>query len=134
IVGGEGNDMLYGEPGDDLLYGGEGNDTYIVYADNVGSDVIEDEDGIDTLDLSSYSFDDVIITAEDSDEDDNIDDLRLEIDEDNVIIIRNFFNNDAENIVEATAGSGAIENILFANDVTMSFNDIKAHLSPQSLV
>lgn len=51
IFGGEGNDFLFGGAGNDWMNGGTGDDRYII-EDVVSEDTIEDDGGIDTLDLS----------------------------------------------------------------------------------
>lgn len=51
LHGGQGNDTLQGNQGDDSLNGGIGNDTYQYHLGD-GHDVINDIDGVDTLQLS----------------------------------------------------------------------------------
>ena len=77
LIGGEGNDILFGQGGDDtliggagndLLYGGSGSDTFVWQKDDIGNDVIKDFNAgegdridlsdllndVDTEDLSNY--------------------------------------------------------------------------------
>jgi Ca2+-binding RTX toxin-like protein len=54
LIGGGGNDTVEGLGGNDTLNGGAANDTYNLDADNVlGSDILSDPSGIDTLNFAS---------------------------------------------------------------------------------
>jgi Ca2+-binding RTX toxin-like protein len=54
LDGAAGNDILLGLDGADELIGGSGNDTYLFDADSpLGTDILQDVDGIDTLDFSA---------------------------------------------------------------------------------
>ena len=55
LHGRDGDDILYGNGGANLLYGGEGEDTYYNQFD--GADLIIDENGGDTLHITSRSAD-----------------------------------------------------------------------------
>jgi Ca2+-binding RTX toxin-like protein len=53
LNGNDGNDTLNGGIGNDILKGGNGNDTYVIDADiDLGTDTINENTGIDTLDFS----------------------------------------------------------------------------------
>lgn len=51
-----GDDVLDGGTDADLLFGGSGNDTYVIAHHGGGADVIVEEDGADTLQLSGGLF------------------------------------------------------------------------------
>ncbi len=58
LRGGSGDDILDGGSDDDIMIGGQGADMFF-FAENDGSDVIEDfEDGTDLLDLRGFNFTD----------------------------------------------------------------------------
>jgi Ca2+-binding RTX toxin-like protein len=48
LIGGDGNDLLIGGQGNDVMFGGPGDDTF-VWNPGDGSDIIEGEEGQDTL-------------------------------------------------------------------------------------
>ncbi len=54
LSGGEGNDSLFGDDGDDLILGGEGDD---LLAGGLGENRLFGEDGIDTVDYSALVAD-----------------------------------------------------------------------------
>jgi Ca2+-binding RTX toxin-like protein len=53
LYGGEGNDIIIGGYGNDLLKGGAGADRFVVYHNDLGSDIVLDfENDVDKLDFS----------------------------------------------------------------------------------
>jgi Ca2+-binding RTX toxin-like protein len=48
LIGGAGNDLLIGGPGADTMFGGPGDDTF-TWNPGDGSDVVEGQDGVDTM-------------------------------------------------------------------------------------
>ena len=65
LRGNLGNDILEGLGGDDLLDGGDGNDSYNFDVDQpLGSDIIQDTSGIDTLDFSLTETQSISINLE----------------------------------------------------------------------
>nr|WP_314868607.1 calcium-binding protein [uncultured Campylobacter sp.] len=125
LIGGDGNDELYGKAGndtligdkdDDILIGGTGNDTYI-FNKGDGNDIIEDNDGVDTLKFGERIGKEDLIISRDTNSD-------------NIVI--KFKNNTTDSITlknviyaNKTRINGAIENFEFADGDKLSFNDIK---------
>lgn len=125
LIGGHGNDELYGKAGndtligdkdDDILIGGTGNDTYI-FNKGDGNDIIEDSDGVDTLKFGEGIGKEDLLISRDTNSD-------------NIVI--KFKNNTTDSITlknviyaNKTRINGAIENFEFANGDKLSFNDIK---------
>jgi len=59
IHGGSGDDRINGQAGDDRLYGNSGSDRFM-FREDYGTDRILDfEDNVDTIDLSTWNFDSV---------------------------------------------------------------------------
>ena len=116
LDGGEGNDILIGGKNDDTLKGGYGNDIYI-FNKGDGNDIIEDNDGVDTLKFGEgIAKEDLLISRDTNSE--------------NIVI--KFKNNTTDSITlknviyaNKTRISSAIENFEFANGDKLSFNDIK---------
>jgi len=59
LFGSAGGDTLTGGAGFDKLFGGTGADTFVFNAGDVWAQVTDFEDDIDTIDLSSYGYDNV---------------------------------------------------------------------------
>lgn len=84
LFGGVGNDTLNGNDGDDILDGGLGNDTYR-FGIGYGSDIIDDNDGDNKVEILGISSDAVSFEMTDSGE------LVITITESgDVLMIRNF--------------------------------------------
>ncbi len=66
LNGGIGDDTLIGGQGDDVLNGGIGDDTY-VYHKGDGKDVIRDWTGEDSLQLTDFTIDDLLVSNKDND-------------------------------------------------------------------
>lgn len=66
LYGGLGNDILNGGQGNDYLNGSYGNDIYVYNAGD-GKDIIRDIAGSDTLDLSSFSLNDLVVDKHNKD-------------------------------------------------------------------
>lgn len=84
LNGNDGDDILDGGEGDDFLYGGLGNDTY-KFGIGYGSDVIEDNDGDNKVELLGISSDAVSFEMTD-----NGDLITTVIESGDVLTIRNF--------------------------------------------
>jgi Ca2+-binding RTX toxin-like protein len=65
LYGGVGDDQLVGEGGNDLLFGGEGNDTYS-FTGQFGRDVIEDSDGVGSIEFNSIQLSQLTQSSKDS--------------------------------------------------------------------
>jgi Ca2+-binding RTX toxin-like protein len=128
LFGGQGNDSLQGEAGsdeitggagDDALYGHDGGDTYF-YAKGDGRDYLYDADGsnigTDTLKFTDLNQGDLAFSRDNS---------RLYItvkSNGETITIEDYFN-------EFSAGSGRIEVISFANNSSLTKDQVVALLN-----
>ena len=63
ILGGDGNDTVFGDNGNDVAFLGDGNDTF-TWDPGDGSDQVEGQAGIDTLDFNgSGAAENIVISA-----------------------------------------------------------------------
>ena len=126
IYGNNGNDTILGESGNDTMMGGIGNDTYEGYFSGYfGKDFINDDAGIDYLDMRGLKSTDFNFQIFDNDQNGKIDGLTLFYDSLNNIKIMDYFDNTNANTDLAKAGTGCIETIHFANG-DFDFADIHA--------
>ena len=125
IYGEDGNDTLIGGIGNDTLNGGCGDDTYI-FNKGDGADIIEDWSGTDTIKFGEgIRKEDLIVLR-------NISKNAYgHLDGTRDIIIK-FKHNETDSITlknvimgNKTNASASIENFLFANGESLSFEDIK---------
>lgn len=64
LFGNAGNDFLEGGVGSDTLDGFEGSDTFVFTSGALGADLVTDfEDGVDSLDVSSFGFDSAALNS-----------------------------------------------------------------------
>ncbi len=119
IFGGQGNDKLYGGLGSDVLNGGQGddyldgsygNDTYVFKLGD-GQDIIKDISGSDTLDLSDFLFDDLIVTKQSGN---LVIKFKSDTAEQNSITIQNW-DNPAYQIEKIVLADTIINNIQLTN-------------------
>lgn len=125
ILAADGNDTLDGGAGNDTLEGGAGNDNYTGFSATSGSDVITDASGIEdsiTVNANSYQS---TWSAVDTDSDTFVDQLVVDYGSGNSVSINNFFSDNATTASVSTAGSGAIESLVFA-DQTLSFSQVQS--------
>ncbi|HEY8941925.1 MAG TPA: Ig-like domain-containing protein [Cellvibrio sp.] len=116
-----GDDILDGGKGNDDLQGGGGNDTY-VYSVGDGSDTIYDDHGVDTLKFGvGIVKEDVIFTLKDNSQEMEVS-FRNSFD---TLRIKNWVQKESYYL------GGIIENIVFANGDTLSFD---AYLTSKNLV
>ena len=117
LWGGVGNDTLIGGQGNDILEGCEGDDVYI-FNKGDGEDEIVDNSGTDTIKFGQgINPEDIVIKAARGD----FDGVSLELS------IKN--TDDKITIREHFADNNQVENIMFANGVTWSLEEIskRAH-------
>ena len=117
LWGGVGNDTLYGGQGNDILEGCEGDDVYI-FNKGDGEDEIVDNSGTDTIKFGQgINPEDIVVKATRGD----FDGVSLELS------IKN--TDDKITIREHFAYNNQVENIMFANGVTWSLEEIskRAH-------
>jgi Ca2+-binding RTX toxin-like protein len=110
LAGGDGNDILIGGSDTDALYGGRGNDTYIIDA-NWGYDIINEEEGFDTIQFGAGILSTDISVVRDT----NGNDLGLTDSKDNWIRIKNWYSD---------VSTARIEKILFADGRTWDKTDL----------
>lgn len=126
LYGNGGNDTLIDSTGDDRLYGGNGNDCYKFTNQSFGKDIIFDESGSsDIINMDIFTKSQANFQFLDFDKDGNIDSLAININDDNQIIVTNYFNNTSSAVTLSTKGSGCTETISF-NDIDLSFTDIQS--------
>ncbi len=98
IYGGEGNNTIYGGAGDNYLFGGSGDDLYS-YSLTSGDDYIEDDGGIDSIEVSSgIVLSDLLFSRSGHD---------LEIINSNILTIKDHFKSDGLNAIESLIFSDA---------------------------
>ena len=117
LRGFDGNDTLYGGQGNDILEGCEGDDVYI-FNKGDGEDEIVDNSGTDTIKFGQgINPEDIVVKATRGD----FDGVSLELS------IKN--TDDKITIREHFAYNNQVENIMFANGVTWSLEEIskRAH-------
>ena len=117
LWGGVGNDTLIGGRGNDILEGCEGDDVYI-FNKGDGEDEIVDNSGTDTIKFGQgINPEDIVVKATRGD----FDGVSLELS------IKN--TDDKITIREHFADNNQVENIMFANGVTWSLEEIskRAH-------
>jgi Ca2+-binding RTX toxin-like protein len=112
LSGGPGNDTLDGGAGDDTMYGDRGDDTFI-WGLGMGNDIVEDENGNDTVRLTGLKLSDIECSISPYQGDNGI--LLKNKNAGEVLRIRNWF-----------AGNGCkIENFQF-DDATLTASQIQA--------
>jgi Ca2+-binding RTX toxin-like protein len=128
LIAGDGADTLIGGLGDDDLQGGSGNDAYLGLSTTSGADVITDTAGTaDSVTINANSYT-ALWSAVDSDSDGHVDQLVIDFGGGHSVTINDYFSGTAETVEESTAGSGAIESLLF-NDQTLNFAAVQSLLT-----
>jgi len=136
ILGGAGNDTLDGASGCDSLIGGTGNDllkggsnedTYDGYETaGFGMDTIYDTSGTeDRLELGNYDSSVPVITAVDLDHNGRVDGLLISFNDNDSILIQNYFGNTKADPHLSNTGYGLLETIHFSNG-DYHFQDIQS--------
>ncbi len=122
LHGMQGDDTIRGAEGDDLMYGGAGNDRYF-YGEYLlmGQDQIRDTQGSDAIYFDFNVSDITTWQGLDMDSNGFNDSLNIVIDQNNSILIDNYFDN----TLAYTAGMGLVEVINF-QDVALDFDAVVA--------
>jgi trimeric autotransporter adhesin len=115
LLGLGGDDTLNGDLGEDVLKAGFGNDLYVI--DNrAGMDVIEEEGGTDSLDLTAFDARELWFARQIVGEDDGVNDndLLVFVNYEKVALIRGWFDGGQSVIERFTAGNGGVDGTKWA--------------------
>ncbi len=125
ITGTGSDNLLAGGTGDDSLVGGAGDDTYLAFTSLTGDDTINDASGTDDgASFTGNNANDATWTAVDTDADDNVDALKIDFGSGNSVTLQNYFDDTADSVIFSSAGTGAIESMVFDDDADVDYDDV----------
>ncbi|ASF47460.1 calcium-binding protein [Methylovulum psychrotolerans] len=120
LTGLAGNDLLNGGIGNDVLNGGLGNDVYQI-AKNDGSDIINDEGGVDSIKFTDVASTDITQVSRLASNYGLGMDLLVKYGNANQVVIHGYFANAN---VDSGIGAGAVEYLQFSDGVNWGWSTI----------